>query len=220
MRELFDEVAGHSPLDPEEAVRRATRTPQRKRFYKEAGTAATDGGFSVTLDGKSIRTPSGRHVVAPTRGIAAAIAAEWNAQRETIDPLSMPLTRFANSAAEVADRVDAVADDVAKYLGSDLLFYRAGHPEALVAREAAFWDPVLTWAANDLGAHFILSEGIVHVTQPEQAIKAARERLSGRPLVRGGAAPGNDRHGLGAAGVGVAARSARFRRGLGGRPCR
>src|SRR6187431_1307927 len=167
MRELFDEVAGHSPLDPEEAVRRATRTPQRKRFYKEAGHAATEGGFSVTLDGKPIRTPSGRHVVAPARVIAEQIAAEWNAQGETIDPLTMPLTRFANSVAEVADRVDAVADDVAKYLGSDLLFYRAGHPEALVEREAAYWDPVLAWAANDLGDHFILSEGIVHVTQPE-----------------------------------------------------
>ena len=174
MRELFDEVAGHSPLDPEEAVRRATRTPQRKRFYKESGIAAAGGGFAVTLDGKPIRTPSRRQVVAPTDGIAKAIAAEWNAQGETIDPLTMPLTRFANSVAEVTDRVDAVADDVAKYLGSDLLFYRAGHPEALVAREAAHWDPVLTWAANDLGAHFILSEGIVHVTQPEQALKAAR----------------------------------------------
>ena len=163
MRELFDEVAGHSPLDPEEAVRRATRAPRRKRFYKEAGIAAADGGFAVTLDGKPIRTPSGRHVVAPASAIAEAIAAEWNAQGETIDPLTMPLTRFANSVAEVTDRVDAVADDVAKYLGSDLLFYRAGHPEALVAREAAHWDPVLSWAANDLGAHFILSEGIVHV---------------------------------------------------------
>ncbi len=174
MRELFDEVAGQSPLDPQESVRRATRVPQRKRFYKEAGTAAADGGFFVTLDGKPIRTPSGRQVVAPVCAIGEAIAAEWSAQGETIDPLTMPLTRFANSVAEVGDRVDAVADDIAKYLGSDLLFYRAGHPEALVAREAAFWDPVLAWAANDLGAHFILSEGIVHVTQPEQAIKAAR----------------------------------------------
>ena len=174
MRELFDEVTGHSALDPAEAVRRASRTPQRKRFYKEAGIAETDGGFAVTLDGKPIRTPSGRQVVAPTNGIADAIAAEWNAQGEIIDPLTMPLTRFANSVAEVADRVDAVADDVAKYLGSDLLFYRAGHPEALVAREAAHWDPVLSWAADDLGAHFILSEGIVHAAQPEQAIKAAR----------------------------------------------
>ncbi|KRR13418.1 ATPase [Bradyrhizobium jicamae] len=174
MRELFDDVAGHSPLDPQESVRRATRAPRRKRFYKEAGTAETEGGFAVTLDGKPIRTPSGRQVVAPNGAIAEQIAAEWNAQGETIDPLTMPLTRFANSVGEVADRVDAVADDVAKYLGTDLLFYRAGHPEALVAREAAYWDPVLAWAANRLGAHFILSEGIVHVTQPEQAIQAAR----------------------------------------------
>jgi chaperone required for assembly of F1-ATPase len=155
-------------------VRRASRAPQRKRFYKEASFAEADGGFAVTLDGRSIRTPSGRHVVAPTRGIAEAIAAEWNAQGETIDPLTMPLTRFANSVAEIGERVDAVADDVAKYLGTDLLFYRAGHPEALVAREAAHWDPVLSWAASNLGAHFILSEGIVHAAQPEQAIKAAR----------------------------------------------
>jgi chaperone required for assembly of F1-ATPase len=181
MRELFDEVAGQSPLDPQEAVRRATRVPQRKRFYKEAGVAAADGGFFVTLDGKPIRTPSRRQMVAPVRAIAEAIAAEWSAQSETINPLTMPLTRFANSVAEVADRVDAVADDVAKYLGSDLLFYRAGHPEALVAREAAFWDPVLAWAASELNAHFILSEGIVHVTQPEQAIKAARSGFPADP---------------------------------------
>ena len=86
----------------------------------------------------------------------------------------MPLTRFANSVAEVTDRVEAVADDVAKYLGTDLLFYRAGHPEALVAKEAEHWDPILYWAANELGAHFMLAEGIVHVTQPDTAIKAAR----------------------------------------------
>ena len=181
MRELFDEVAGHSPFDPEEAVRRATRTPRRKRFYQEAGIAPADGGFAVTLDGNPIRTPSRRQVVAPVSAIAEAIAAEWNAQVETIDPLTMPLTRFANSVAEVGDRVDAVAEDVANYLGSDLLFYRAGHPEALVAREAAHWDPLLFWAADTLGAHFILAEGIVHVRQPDSAMAAARAALPRDP---------------------------------------
>ena len=175
MRELFDEVAGQSPFDPEEAVRRATRVPQRKRFYASAGVAETDGGFSITLDGRPIKTPSGKIVVAPCREIAEAIAAEWEAQRETIDPLTMPLTRFANSVVEaVGERADAVADDIAKYLGTDLLFYRAGHPEALVAREAAHWDPVVYWAAETLGAHFILAEGIVHVRQPDTAVAAAR----------------------------------------------
>ena len=175
MRELFDEVAGKSPLDPQEAVRRTTRVLRRRRFYTAAGVAETDGGFAVTLDGKPIRTPSGRHVVAPTRAIADAIAAEWNAQGEMIDPLTMPLTRFANSVIEgVVDRVDAVADDAAKYLGTDLLFYRAGHPEALVAKEAAHWDPILFWAADTLGAHFILAEGIMHVAQPDSALAAAQ----------------------------------------------
>jgi chaperone required for assembly of F1-ATPase len=182
MRELFDEVAGKSQLDPQEAVRRSTRGPSRKRFYAHAGVVESPDGFAITLDGKAIRTPSGRALVAPTRGIADAIAAEWDAQKETIDPLIMPVTRFANSVVDaVVDRVDAVTDDIAKYFGSDLLFYRAGHPAELVAREAALWDPPLFWAAQTLGAHFILAEGIVHVRQPDQAVAAARAALPRDP---------------------------------------
>ena len=178
MRELFEEVAGKSPLDPEEAVRRTTRAPKRKRFYGKVGVVEAAEGFAITLDDKPIRTPSGRQVVVPAREIADAIAAEWEAQQEFINPLTMPMTRFANSVVDaVVDRVDAVTEDMAKYFQSDLLFYRAGHPEALVAREAAHWDPLLFWAADTLGAHFILAEGIVHVRQPESAIAAARAAL-------------------------------------------
>jgi chaperone required for assembly of F1-ATPase len=94
----------------------------------------------------------------------------------------MPMTRFANSVVDaVVDRVDLVTNDIAKYFQSDLLFYRAGHPDALVAREAAHWDPVLFWAADALGAHFILAEGIVHVRQPETAVAAARAAVPGDP---------------------------------------
>src|SRR6195952_4097012 len=120
MRELFDEVAGKSPLDPEEAVRRTTRGPRRKRFYTAAGVTGAADGFAITLDDRPVRTPSGRPLVAPTREIAEAMAAKWAAQNENIDPLTMPLTRFANSVVDaVADRVEAVADDIAKYLGTD-----------------------------------------------------------------------------------------------------
>lgn len=182
MRELFDEVAGKSPLDPEEAVRRATRVPRRQRFYARAGVIEAPDGFVITLDDKPVRTPSGRILAAPNREIADGIVAEWDGQQETIDPLTMPLTRLANSVIDaVVDRVEAVADDVAKYFGSDLMFYRAGHPEALVAREAAQWDPIVFWAADTLGAHFILAEGIVHVRQPDTAIAAARAALPTDP---------------------------------------
>jgi chaperone required for assembly of F1-ATPase len=180
MRELFDEAAGQAPLDPREAARRSARTPQRKRFYKEAGIAEAEGGFAITLDGKPIRTPSSRQVIIPSRALADAVAAEWAAQGETIDPVTMPLTRIANSVVEgVVDRVQLVTEDLAKYFESDLLFYRAGHPEGLVAREAAHWDPVLFWAADTLGAHFILSEGVMHVKQPDEAVQAARAALPG-----------------------------------------
>ena len=182
MRELFEETSGKSPLDPEEAVRRTTRGPRRKRFYAHAGVVQGSDGFAIALDDKPIRTPSGRQVVAPVRVIADAIVAEWEAQQEFIDPLTMPMTRFANSVVDaVADRVEAVTSDITKYFQSDLLFYRAGHPAALVAREAAHWDPPLFWAADALGAHFILAEGIMHVRQPDSAIAAARAALPADP---------------------------------------
>ena len=182
MRELFEEGLGPSPVDPEEAVRQSTRTGQRKRFYAHATMNETPDGFAILLDDKQVRTPSRKQLIVPQREIAAAIVDEWEAQRDVINPMTMPMTRLANSVIDaVAERVDAVADDITRYFGSDLLFYRAGYPEALVAREAAHWDPVLFWAAEVLGAHFILAEGIVHVRQPDEAVAAARAALPTDP---------------------------------------
>ena len=183
MRELFDEVAGQSPLDPQEAVRRATRAPQRKRFYKEAGVAEAEGGFAVTLDGKPIRTPSGRQVVAPTRehrrgdrGGMGGAGRDHRSPDHAADALRQQRRRGRGRSRRCAS--PTTSQNISQ---SDLLFYRAGHPEALVAREAAHWDPVLFWAAETLGAHFILAEGIVHVRQPEPAVAAARAALPADP---------------------------------------
>ena len=186
MRELFEDISGHSPLDPQESARQSARVPLRKRFYQNAAFTETPDGFAVMLDDKQVRTPSREPLVVPTRDIAQAIVDEWNAQVDVIDPTTMPVTRLANSViAGVVDRVDDVAEDAAKYLQSDLLFYRASHPEGLIAREAEHWDPVLDWARDDLGAHFIMAEGIMHVRQPDQAIAAARKAFPTDPWAVG-----------------------------------
>jgi chaperone required for assembly of F1-ATPase len=182
MRELFDEVYGEGGFDPEEAVRKSMRGPRRKRFYTRAGFAEAGDGFAITLDDKMVRTPSRQSLTVPARAIAEAVVAEWEAQQDFINPMTMPLTRLANSVIDaVGDNAQAVADDIGKYFGTDLLFYRAGHPEPLVAREAEVWDPILFWAADNFGAHFILAEGIIHVAQPEAALAAARATLPRDP---------------------------------------
>ena len=182
MRELFDEVAGKSGLDPHEAVRQSTRAVQRKKFYAHASVGDVDGGFAVLLDGKPIRTPSRKIVVAPSRLISETMEAEWNAQVEIIDPMTMPMTRLANSVIDgVIERVGDVRDDIGKYFESDLLCYRAGHPQELVAREAQAWDGVLSWAAETFGARFILAEGIIHAAQSQQALTAVRNALPHEP---------------------------------------
>lgn len=149
-----------------------------KRFYEKAGVIETDGGFALALDGRQARTPGRAPLVLPTRALAEAVAAEWNAQGETVDPRAMPLTRLANSAVDgVAPRAEEVRADLVRYAGSDLVVYRAAEPERLVAEQAAAWDPVHAWARDKLGAHLLLSEGVTFVEQPREAVAAIRREL-------------------------------------------
>jgi chaperone required for assembly of F1-ATPase len=180
MRDIFAEIFENQPLDPMVSARQGGRPNLRKRFYSRAhiGEAASDGGFAVLLDGKPIKTPARRALAAPTPALAKHLAAEWDAQADVIEPRQMPLTRLANAVIDaVADQTAPVAEEVAKYLGSDLLFYRADAPPGLVALQSRHWDPVLDWAHEKLGARFLLVEGVVFSAQPDAAIAAARKAI-------------------------------------------
>ena len=160
--------------DPLRAAQKDQRRALPKRFYAQVEVAARDGGFAVLLDGKPMRTPAGAAFALPSVAAAELVAAEWRAQGECIDPATMPVTRLANSALDgVARDVRAVADDIVKYLGSDLVCYRAGEPASLVAAQAALWDPALDFARHTFGARFALGEGVMFVDQPAHAVAAA-----------------------------------------------
>jgi chaperone required for assembly of F1-ATPase len=174
MRDIFHDIFVGQPADPIEAARRAMRPPLRRRFYETASIQDDERGFAVLLDGKAVQSPARRPLSAPTRALAEAIAAEWQAQGDVIDPARMPLTRLANSIVDgVACAPDAVRREVVKYLGSDLVVYRAAGPAGLVQRQAHHWDPIIAWARDALGARFVLAEGVVHVRQPDHALAAA-----------------------------------------------
>lgn len=143
-----------------------------KRFWKTATVEEADGGWTIALDGRRVKTPARVDLIVPTRVLADAIATEWNDVGEEIDPRAMPLTGLANAAI---DRVTAnpkrFADDLAKYGEGDLLCYRADGPEALVARQAEQWAPLLDWARRRYDVDFRIGEGVLHIPQPEGTVE-------------------------------------------------
>lgn len=150
----------------------------QKRFWKVTAVDSTGDGFSVTLDGRSIRTPAKAPLRLPTRALAEAVAAEWDAQEDKIDPGTMPLTRMANSAVDkVAHQHAEVADILAAYGESDLLCYRADGPAELIARQAAAWDPLLDWAAAELQAPLNTGSGVMFIAQPPASLTALSRRV-------------------------------------------
>ncbi|MDA7423117.1 ATP12 family chaperone protein [Thalassococcus lentus] len=149
-----------------------------KRFWKSTEVAQTEGGYTVTLDGRSVRTPAKTLLVLPTQTLANAIAAEWDAQEDKVDPNTMPFTRTSNSALDkVRIQFSEVADMLADYGDSDLLCYRADGPAELVERQARKWDPVLDWAAQELGARLESRQGIMHEPQDASALAELRARV-------------------------------------------
>jgi len=184
MRDIFEEIFENQPLDPEESVRRSMRPNLRARFYQAATVGEGRDGFAVLLDGRPVRTPARRHLVAPARVLAEALAVEWDAQKDRVDPAVMPLTRLANSIIDgVMPAPQPVAAEIEKYLGTDLLFYRAAGPDGLVASQREHWDPIVEWAGDKLGARFVLVEGVMHVAQPEAAIAAAAKAIPSGPNI-------------------------------------
>ncbi len=167
------------PIDPVAMARRDQKKALPKRFYKEATAEARDGAYAILLDGKPVKTPAKNALALPTLAAAEAVAAEWQAQKDYIDPETMPLTRLVHSAVDgVAGEKAACTDEIVKYAGSDLVCYRAAEPEALVKAQAAAWDPYLTFAYDKFGARFICAEGVVFAAQPEPAREAVHAAVA------------------------------------------
>lgn len=149
-----------------------------KRFWKTATAEPAEGGYTVLLDGRNVRTPAKALLVLPNQQMAKAIAEEWAAQEERIDPARMPATRSANAAIDkVAPQREEVIGMLAEYGATDLLCYRADAPGELVARQATAWDSLLDWADAELGARLMPVQGVMFHAQPPESLARLREQL-------------------------------------------
>lgn len=157
---------------PMQAAQRAMRPSLPKRFYRSA-SVGEQGGFTVLLDGKPVKTPAKRIVVVPVRAVAEILAREWDAQIAEINPAVMPMTRLVNVAIDRGEEdSENLREEIVRHAASDLLLYRAPEPEGLMALQQKHWDPVVRWAREALGANFVLAEGVRFIAQPETALAA------------------------------------------------
>jgi chaperone required for assembly of F1-ATPase len=132
-----------------------------------------------------VRTPSKALLVVPTKALAEALAAEWQAQGHEIRPSTMPLTRLLNSTLDgVRGSEAAVADDIAKYAATDLVCYRASGPAELVRRQAAHWDPLVAWAGEAFDCRLTVGAGLMPVEQPAGLIARVRAQIDTRDIYR------------------------------------
>jgi chaperone required for assembly of F1-ATPase len=151
--------------------------PLPKKFYSLATVTDEQG---IALDGRVVKTPMKSKLILPSQALADAVAAEWNAQVDVINPAAMPLTKLANTAIDRAGgERDFVAGQVVEFSGSDMVCYRAGEPEALAILQASAWDPVLRWAEVDMGVQFKVVTGVIHQAQDAATVEAVKKHVAG-----------------------------------------
>ncbi len=151
-----------------------------KRFYEAAAVAEAAGGFAINLDDRRLKTPAGAELIVPSRALAQAVADEWAAQGEFIEPAAMPMTGLANTVIDrTVGQRRAVVEEILRYAGADLLCYRVEQPPDLAARQTADWQPLLDWAAEVYGARLAVTTGVVPISQPPEAVQALGDAVEG-----------------------------------------
>jgi len=150
-----------------------------KRFWKDVEIAGEEGGWGIRLDGRAVRTPARSPLQVPGERLAEAIAEEWRAVGETVDPRAMPLTGTANAAIDrVAPDQQVFAGGLARYAEADLACYRSEWPPELVSRQAASWDALLAWARRRYDVDFSTTLGLLHVPQPQATLERLGHAVS------------------------------------------
>jgi chaperone required for assembly of F1-ATPase len=168
-----------SPIAAKVLGREPLRPPLPKRFYKAVAVIIDAGQHVIQLDARNVRTPKKQLLALPTAALAQAVAEEWRAQVNVIDPATMPLTKIANTVIDgIIGQETATADEITRFAGTDLLCYRADNLPTLHRRQELVWDPIIAGTERRLAVKFITTAGIVHIEQPALTAEAVARRLA------------------------------------------
>jgi chaperone required for assembly of F1-ATPase len=144
-----------------------------KRFYTLVSTRKTDDGYVLQLDGKTVKTPSGQEIAAPTQALADAIVLEWAAQEEKVKPDTMPLTQILTTAIDKIRDREAITESVMRYLDTDMVCYWAKEPEEIAKRQKEVWGRWIKWFEEHYEVPLYTTKKIDAIKQDPEAHKRA-----------------------------------------------
>ena len=163
---LFPGPSGEKIRDPMKRAQELSKRELPRKFYKDVSVKKSDSGYAILLDGKGVKTPARHQLIVCSDQIANVLVEEWKSQSEFIDPATMPVTRMINSTLDGVEKArSAMCKEIGRFVGTDMLFYRASDPKRLVERQKKIWGPVVSWIEGLFEIHVVLIEGIVHQEQ-------------------------------------------------------
>ncbi|WP_455478252.1 ATP12 family chaperone protein [Bartonella sp. B10] len=169
------------PLNKNNSIHKTQKLscqPLPKRFYKKVKITCEERGFSILLDECPVKTPAKHQFLVPTKVFAELVAQEFENQKEVMDPVKMPITRFVNTVIDgIAGNMQVLFEDLLRFVACDMIFYRAKSPKELVQRQCQQWDPLLDWIEEELGSRFNVTEGLMYIEQPRESIQAVSNYL-------------------------------------------
>lgn len=161
--------------------RNSTKVFQVKRLDKKATVIPFDGGFSVELNDKKIKTPAGADLKVPTQFLAAAIATEYLKGEEKTASKVQPVQPLLRLCYTAIDRLPKARPDVINlmlsYAATDLLCYRIKEPETLRHRQHKIWQPLLDWATKTHDVLLTVTTEISPIKQPASSLTSLRNHL-------------------------------------------
>ncbi len=153
--------------------------PQLKRFYNDVATDGRDTMFVVLLDGREVKTPGKSTLMVSTQPLAEAVADEWKAQDENIDPKTMPFTQIACTAIDrISGHRSEIEELIANYIDTDLLSHRVDSPSDLARMQNDVWQPYLDWLLSRYDLSIAVTTSILPMSPDPMAHQRIRQILA------------------------------------------
>lgn len=152
-----------------------------RRFYEKVSIEEVAEGHIIRLDTHKLMTPEKKLLLLPYAQLAEAVADEWRQVDEDIILSDMPMSRLVYTAIDrVSESYEATAQAFASYGETDLLCYRATHPDTLVQRQDEIWSPYLDWVSATYGVSLQTGAGIAPIKQSQSSIEVLTQIAQGR----------------------------------------